>query len=78
MLANRRSGFGHKDVVSNSGWQMTDRIVRLPECIKLSGLGKTSIYKKMAAGTFPSKRKLTAYAVGWRLSEIEAWLQPND
>ena len=51
-----------------------DRIVRFPECEQLTGLSRSSIYRKMANGTFPSHRQLGPNCVGWRLSEILAWI----
>jgi prophage regulatory protein len=51
-----------------------DRIVRFPECIRLTGLSERSIYRKMANGTFPSHRQLGPNCVGWRLSDIRAWI----
>lgn len=51
-----------------------DRIVRMPECLVLTGLKRTTLYRKMEAGTFPSNRKLGVRCAGWRLSEILAWV----
>ncbi|WP_121120005.1 helix-turn-helix transcriptional regulator [Croceibacterium ferulae] len=53
---------------------LIDRIVRMPECVTLAGVSKATIYRKMAAGTFPSNRKLGVRCAGWRLSEILAWV----
>jgi prophage regulatory protein len=52
----------------------TDRILRLPEVMTLTGLGRTSVYLGCREGWFPQRVKLTKRAVGWRHSEIEAWL----
>ena len=49
-------------------------IYRLQEVKKVTGLGRTSIYRKMADGTFPQGVKLGARATGWRVSEVEAWV----
>lgn len=52
-----------------------DRLVyRLPELMKAVGLGKTTIYRKMKAGTFPKPVQLTEDRVGWRSSDVRAWL----
>lgn len=51
-----------------------DRIVRFPECIRLSGLSQRTIYRRMEDGTFPSHRELGPNCVGWRLSVIQAWI----
>jgi prophage regulatory protein len=52
-----------------------DRVVRLPELKAIVGLGTSTVYELMAAGTFPKQVKLSARAVGWRRSELMAWLQ---
>jgi len=51
-----------------------ERLVRLPEVRFLTGLGKSSIYEAVKAGTFPQAVRLTEYAVAWRKSEIDAWI----
>lgn len=59
---------------------MSDSIKRLPAVKEISGLGKTSIYEGVAAGTFPSPLKIGPRAVGWRTSDLNEWLnsrKPN-
>lgn len=51
-----------------------ERLVRLPEVRFLTGLGKSSIYDAVKAGTFPQAVRVTEYAVAWRKSEIDAWI----
>ncbi|SDZ69514.1 transcriptional regulator, AlpA family [Variovorax sp. YR266] len=51
-----------------------DRLVRLPEVRFLTGLGKSSIYEAVKAGTFPQAVRVTDYAVAWRKSEIDRWI----
>ena len=51
------------------------RIVRRDEVSKLTGLARATIYKKVADGSFPAPIRLGARSVGWRLSDIVAWLQ---
>jgi prophage regulatory protein len=50
------------------------RVLRLPDVIKRTGLGKTSIYALQKTGSFPRSIPLTASAVGWIESEIDEWL----
>jgi len=38
------------------------------------GLGRSTIYTKVAAGEFPAPVKLGGRAVGWLASEVEAWI----
>ena len=51
------------------------RIVRRDEVSKLTGLARATIYKKVADGSFPAPIRLGARSVGWRLSDVVAWLQ---
>ncbi len=39
-----------------------------------TGIGRSSIYKFIAAGTFPKPVPLGDRAVGWVKSEIEDWI----
>jgi len=50
-------------------------IIRLPEVCKRTGLGRSSIYALVKQQCFPRPIPLSARAVGWVASEIEAWLQ---
>jgi len=52
-----------------------DRIIRTTEVQKMTGLSRTSIWREERKGEFPSRVSLSAGSVGWRLSEIEAWIQ---
>ena len=48
--------------------------IRLPEVIKRTGYHRTSIYEKIAEGTFPAPIKLGPRAVAWVSEEIEKWM----
>jgi len=50
------------------------RILRFHEVSRVTGLGRTSIYDGIRKGTFPAPVKLTEHAVGWRSSDIDAWI----
>jgi prophage regulatory protein len=39
-----------------------------------TGLKRSTIYFQMNAGTFPRPIRLGAKAVGWRETDIDAWL----
>ena len=51
------------------------RILRIGEVSKMTGVRKSTIYSKVAVGSFPEPIRLGARSVGWRLSDIVAWLQ---
>lgn len=53
---------------------MPESILRLPEVMARTGLSRSTIYIQIAAGEFPAQVALTARAVGWRESDIEAWI----
>ena len=48
--------------------------IRLPEVISRIGYKRTSIYEKIAEGTFPAPIKLGPRAVAWVSEEIEEWM----
>ncbi|MDO8320119.1 AlpA family transcriptional regulator [Rhodoferax sp.] len=49
-----------------------DRLIRLHEACALAGVGKTSVY---SIPDFPKRVQLSRRAVGWRLSEVQAWIE---
>lgn len=49
-------------------------IIKLPRVIELTTLSKSSIYKLVKAGKFPKPVQLGERATGWRVSDVEAWL----
>jgi prophage regulatory protein len=51
-----------------------DRLMALPEVVTTVGICASTIYSRIAAGTFPQARRLSAGCVRWRESEIAAWI----
>ena len=49
-------------------------ILRLCEVSKKVGLSRSSIYKMLAAGTFPPSISLGERAIGWLSSDVESWI----
>lgn len=54
---------------------MIDKIYRLPDAMAVTGLCRTSLYNALAAKDFPEPVKLGKRAVGWRESDLDAWVQ---
>ena len=50
------------------------RFMRLTEVIRDTGLGRSSIYNRIAEGVFPKPVPLGGSTVGWVSDEIEAWI----
>ncbi|WP_112184624.1 AlpA family phage regulatory protein [Ralstonia sp. GX3-BWBA] len=53
---------------------MDDKILRLPAVLSITGTGKTTLYEWMKLDLFPRQIRLGSRAVGWRASEVAAWL----
>lgn len=53
---------------------MSEEVWRKPRVLATISMGNTSLYLAIAKGEFPAPVKLGARAVGWRRSEVEAWL----
>ena len=50
------------------------RIVRLPEVMRMTGLGKSTIHRWYREGRFPQPLKLGPKSIGWRREEVLEWL----
>ena len=53
---------------------MATSILRLPAVKSRTGLSRSTIYLRMAEGTFPKPISLGDRAVGWVEEEITDWL----
>jgi prophage regulatory protein len=49
-------------------------VVRLPEVRRMTGLGRSTIYRLQADQQFPQSIKLSIRAVGWLEREVQKWL----
>ncbi|WP_338156957.1 AlpA family transcriptional regulator [Cycloclasticus pugetii] len=54
---------------------MTISILRLPEVIKTTGLGRSTIYRDINLGSFPKPIKLGEKSTGWLSSDISTWIE---
>jgi prophage regulatory protein len=50
-------------------------LARLPTVLKITGLGRSTIYRWIANGSFPSPVRLGPRAVAWRRSDLDRWTQ---
>lgn len=55
-------------------YPMGYRMLRLPDVVQATGLGRSTIYAKIAAGEFPAPVKLGARAVAWPEALVAEWL----
>jgi len=53
---------------------MALEIIKLSEVKRKTTLSSSSIYRKVAAGEFPSPIKLSERSSGWLQTEVENWI----
>ena len=51
-----------------------DRILRLKTVLQRTGLSRSTMYRKMQDGTFPTNVQLSIRCAGWRESAVNEWL----
>jgi prophage regulatory protein len=51
-----------------------DRIIRLRTVLSRTGLSRSTIYRKIAEGTFPAQLKISTNGTGWHESDINRWI----
>ncbi len=51
-----------------------DRIIRFDTVRARTGLSRSTIYRKIAEGTFPPQLKISTNGAGWRESDINRWV----
>jgi prophage regulatory protein len=51
-----------------------DRIIRLRTVLTRTGLSRSTMYRKIAEGTFPAQVKISINGAGWYESEINRWI----
>jgi prophage regulatory protein len=51
-----------------------DRIIRLRTVLDRTGLSRSTLYRKIADGTFPAQIKISINGAGWRESDVNRWI----
>lgn len=51
-----------------------DRIIRLRTVLDRTGLSRSTLYRKIAEGTFPAQIKISINGAGWRESDVNRWI----
>ncbi len=55
---------------------MEQQIIREKEIVKVTGLSRTSIWRKEKDGTFPKRVRLgSGRAIGWTRASVEQWVE---
>ena len=53
---------------------METLMLRAPEVVARTGLSRTTIWRRVRAGTFPAPVELGVNSIGWPASAITDWL----
>ena len=53
---------------------MEDQMLRPPEVMARTGLSRTTLWRRVRAGTFPPPCELGENSIGWPASAVNAWL----
>ena len=53
---------------------VADRIIRLKTVLARAGLSRSTIYRKIAEGTFPAQLKIIINGAGWHESDNDCWI----
>jgi len=56
----------------------TQLLLRIGMVVRVTGLGRSTIYRLVANRQFPSPVRLTRKAVGWRRVDVERWTNARD
>lgn len=54
------------------------QVLKVQQVCSLTGLSRASLYRLGACNQFPKPVKIGIRASGWRLSEIQAWLDSRE
>ena len=55
--------------------EMSNRLIRLRECIALTSLSESTIRRLEASGSFPARVQLAKNSVAWRLNEVIDYIE---
>lgn len=58
---------------SRNGSDQASLFLRLPAVMKLTGLGRSTIYRMVADNRFPCPVRIASRAVAWRRTDLDRW-----
>ena len=51
-----------------------EKIIRLKTVLARTGLSRSTMYRKIAEGTFPPQVRISVHGTGWHESELNRWI----
>ena len=67
----------HDEPVAAEG-DITALLLRIGSVVRVTGLGRSTIYRLVARDEFPPPVRLTSRAVAWRRSDLERWTDARE
>ena len=64
----------HNPEVANDAYTPGRVLVRLPAVRRKTGMGRSTIYRLIAAGQFPPPIKLGPATSAWDVAAVDAWI----
>jgi prophage regulatory protein len=58
--------------------EATELLLRIGTVVRVTGLGRSTIYRLVAHDQFPPPVRLTRKAVGWRRVDVERWTNARE
>jgi prophage regulatory protein len=53
----------------------SDRILRIKAVLEMTGLTRSTLYRKIHDGTFPRPLRIAPRCAGWRESAVQEWMK---
>lgn len=50
------------------------KIIRLPEVLTITGLSRSTIYRRIQDGSFPQRVRLSKNCIGFHYQEVVDWI----
>ncbi len=63
------------DPIANLSVALEPVFLRMPMVMRITGLGRSTIYRLVADRQFPTPVKLGRRAIAWRRSDLDRWSQ---
>lgn len=51
------------------------KLLRLPDVLNATGLSRSSLYRKLDDGSFPTSIRISQRSVAWCEEEVQRWIE---
>ena len=55
-----------------------DRILREPEVLDAIGISRSQLWNLLKDGKFPARVRLAGRSMGWKQSDVQAWIESRE